>query len=122
MSTELCNGSTLNPQLLYEKVRIRYEINVTTLAEPLGRCLLCLQTPSNPQPASRAEVSRRAGLYRPGGSPFSSLGYRSGECMEGFRIRRWYIILPWCRSGSFFAPVGGFHVAHGVIVPGSSEL
>ena len=60
-----------------------------------ARCLHEPQPISN-QPAGLG-FPRRAGRYRPGGSPFLSPGCRSCRCMEGYLSRGWDPTLPGVR-------------------------
>ena len=48
--------------------------------------------------------SHRARRYRPWGSSFSSLVCWSCTAMEGFLIRGWEFIFPWCGANSALAP------------------
>ena len=60
-----------------------------------------------PQPISNHPVGlgfpHPAGWYRPGGSAFSSPGYWSCRCMEGFLTRGWELILHGCGGTSALA-------------------
>ena len=44
----------------------------------------------------RLRFPHRAGRYRPGGPPFSSPIRPSCRGMEGYLIRGWRLIFPWC--------------------------